>query len=145
MRNALPLAAALATALCACTDTGDICDSGTSAVGELCVPGTIAPGITTSIQMRELCGRGCSDLPSCTAVFRNAQVVLNTDQTVCASQLSGPCLSLGCLTRLIPCALPALSEGDYTLVVPGGPDQILHVRSGGSSSCRLLDIDAGVQ
>jgi hypothetical protein len=145
MRNALPLAAALATALCACTDTGDICDSGTGAIGQICVPDPVAPSITTTIQMRELCGRGCSDLPSCTAVFRNAQVVLDVEQTVCNSQLTAACLSLGCLTRLVPCSLPSLPEGDYTLVVPGGPDQLLHVRSGGTSSCRLLDTDAGVQ
>lgn len=136
----------LAAAVCAaCSDNTDVCNSGPSDVGAVCVPSPLAPGITSTVQLRELCGRGCSDLPSCTAIFRNAQVILDVTQTTCNSQLVSACLSLGCQTRLIPCSLPALAEGDYTLLVPGGATQILHVQNGGSSSCRLLDLDGGVQ
>jgi hypothetical protein len=140
---ALPLAAIVLCA--ACSDTGDVCDTGSSDVGALCLPRPIAPGIVSTIQLRELCGRGCSDLPSCTAVFRNAQVVLDVQQTTCNSQLTGQCLSQGCQTRVIPCALPSLAEGDYTLVVPGGLQQVLQVQTGGQSSCRILDADGGGQ
>jgi hypothetical protein len=140
----LPLLIALGFCA-ACSDDGDVCNTGTSDVGELCVPAPLAPSINATIQLRELCGRGCSDLPSCTAIFRNAQVILDVNQTTCNSQLTSVCLSRGCQTRLIPCSLPALAEGDYTLVVPGGTTQILHVRSGGQSTCRLLDLDGGVQ
>lgn len=145
MRHVL-LPLAVATLLCAaCSDNTDVCNSGSSDVGAICLPAPIQPGITTSIQLRELCGRGCSDLPSCTAIFRNAQVILDVSQTTCNSQLTSVCLAQGCQTRLIPCSLPALAAGDYTLLVPGGPTQILHVQTGGSSSCRLADLDGGVQ
>jgi hypothetical protein len=134
MRTALLVAALL---LCACSDNGDVCNTSTSDVGVLCVPQPMAPGLNTNIQLRELCGRGCTDVPSCTAVFRNSQVVLNIEQTVCTSSLSGDCLSVGCQDRVVACTLPALNEGDYTLVVPGGPAQLLHVAQGGQSSCRV--------
>ncbi|HEY2030197.1 MAG TPA: hypothetical protein VGH20_13415 [Myxococcales bacterium] len=144
MRLAL-LPLVLAAFVCAaCSDNTDVCNNGPSDVGAICVPSPLAPGITSTIQLRELCGRGCSDLPSCTAIFRNAQVILDVNQTTCNSQLTAACLQLGCQTRSIPCALPALAEGDYTLLVPGGATQILRVRSGGSSSCRLGDLDGGV-
>jgi hypothetical protein len=142
MKRALLLAALLCAG---CNDTGDVCNSTTTDIGDLCLPATLAPSITSAIQVRELCGRGCSDLPSCTAVFRNSQVVLDLSQTACNSQLGAGCLQLGCLTRTIPCALPALNAGDYALVVPGGPLQVLHVAKGGESSCRLPALDGGVQ
>lgn len=142
MKKALLIAALLCVG---CDDTGDVCNSTTTDIGDLCLPSTLAPSITSAIQVRELCGRGCSELPSCTAVFRNAQVVLDLSQTACNSQLSAACLSQGCLTRTIPCALPPLNAGEYPLVVPGGPLQVLHVASGGQSSCRLPPLDGGVQ
>jgi hypothetical protein len=143
MRYAILLAALVFCA--ACNDDGDSCNSGTSDIGALCLPRPLAPGIVAAIQVRELCGRGCSENPSCTAVFRDSQVVLDMQQTTCTSQLSAACVILGCQTRVIPCALPALNEGDYTLVVPGGPAQILHVADGGQSSCFLTVLDGGVQ
>jgi hypothetical protein len=76
-------------------------------------------------------------MPTCTAVFRNSQVVLDISQTNCISQFASNCLAQGCLTRVIPCTLPELGSGDYTLIVPGGPNRLLHVAGGGQSSCRL--------
>jgi len=143
MRYAILLAALVFCS--ACEDTGDSCNSGTSDIGALCLPRTLAPGITAAIQVRELCGRGCSENPSCTAVFRNSQVVLDMQQTTCTSQLTAACVDMGCQTRIIPCALPALNEGDYPLVVPGAPLQVLHVLDGGQSSCFLPSLDGGVQ
>jgi hypothetical protein len=142
MRYILLLAALLASA---CSDNNDTCDSIAPDIGAFCVPRPLASGIVAAIQVRELCGRGCSDIPTCTAIFRNSQVVLDVDQTVCNSQLAATCLSQGCLTRVIPCALPALNAGDYPLIVPGGPLQILHVTEGGESTCRLPVLDGGVQ
>jgi hypothetical protein len=143
MRKALLLAALV---LCAsCSDNSDVCNDISPDIGALCMPRTLAPGITAAIQVRELCGRGCSDPPTCTAVFRNSQVVLDVTQTVCNSQLAAGCEIKGCQTRVLPCALPALNEGDYTLVVPGAPLRVLHVVDGGDASCRLPDLDGGVQ
>jgi hypothetical protein len=142
MRNALLLAALFC---CACSDTGDICESGSADIGAFCVPQPMAPGNIAVIQVQEQCGRGCSELPTCTALFRNAQVVLDVGHTTCQSQLSPACEALGCLERIIPCTLPQLNEGDYPLVMPGAPLQLLHVQSGGASICRLRLADGGVQ
>jgi hypothetical protein len=130
----------------ACSSNGDTCEDIPADLGELCIPDAIAPGLTTNIEVRELCGNGCSDQPSCTAVFRNAQVVLDTDLNFCASSQSAICLSAGCLHRTLSCALPSLSAGEYTLVVPGGALRTLHVQPGGLSACRFADDgDAGTQ
>ncbi|HEX4386887.1 MAG TPA: hypothetical protein VH083_28225 [Myxococcales bacterium] len=142
MRNALLLAALVC---CACSDTGDVCSDGAADIGSYCLPEPMAPGNIAIIQLRELCGRGCSDPPTCTALFRNSQVVLDVGHTTCNSQLTAACESLGCLERIIPCTLPELSAGDYPLVVPGAPLQLLHVASGGQSGCRLRLPDGGVQ
>jgi hypothetical protein len=142
MRYALLLAALAAVA---CSDNGDVCNSSTPDIGALCVPEPLAPGLNAAIQVQELCGRGCSETPVCTAIFRNAQVVLDVGQTLCNSSLAAACQDQGCLKRTIPCSLPALNEGDYPLVVPGAPLQILHVVKGGATSCRLPDLDGGVQ
>jgi hypothetical protein len=142
MRNALLIAA---LACCACSDTGDICEDSAADIGAFCVPTPMAPGNIAVIQVQELCGRGCSDLPTCTALFRNAQVVLDVGHTTCQSQLSSGCESLGCLQRIIPCTLPQLNEGEYPLVIPGAPLELLRVQDGGTSICRLRLPDGGVQ
>jgi hypothetical protein len=134
MRRAL-LAAALL--LCACPGNGDVCNSTSADIGVFCVPNPLAPGLNAGIQLVEACGNNCTEIPSCTAVFRNSQVVLNIDHDTCLSNLSALCLQPGCQNRVIPCSLPALSEGDYTLVIPGAPLQRLHVAAGGQSSCRV--------
>ena len=138
------LAAAL-LCTCACNSTGDICDTTTADVGDVCVPASIAPGVPSVIEVRELCGVGCSSMPSCTALLRNAQVTLDVEGEVCQSNLSGSCLDLGCLQRVMRCVLPALNPGHYTLNVPGGPQRALAVASGGQSSCLFTLADGGVQ
>ena len=81
------LAAALLLT-CACDTSGDSCDNKTADVGGVCLPATVAPGIPTVIEVRELCGNGCSGLPTCTALVRNAEVSLAVTNDVCASGLS---------------------------------------------------------
>ena len=50
----------------------------------------------------------------------------------------GPNCTLNpCQTRIVRCRLPALAAGDYTVVAPGSPLRIVHVRDGGQSSCSL--------
>jgi hypothetical protein len=142
MRNVLLLAALVC---CACSDTGDICQDHAADISSYCLPEPMAPGNIAVIQLRELCGRGCSDPPTCTALFRNAQIVLDVGGTTCNSQLTSSCIAEGCLERIIPCTLPELSAGDYPLVAPGAPLQLLHVASGGQSVCRLRLPDGGVQ
>jgi hypothetical protein len=143
MRAAPLLALALFAA--ACTSNGDSCDDIPADLGDVCVPDSIAPGLTAIIEVRELCGNACSDIPTCTAVFRNAQVTLDTSLNYCVSSQTARCLQAGCQQRVIPCALPSLNAGDWTLNVPGGPPRLLRVADGGQSSCHFIAPDGGVQ
>lgn len=141
MRTAACLLALLAAA---CND-GVTCDTTRADLGELCLPSTIAPDIPAELQVRELCGPGCADLPSCDAVYRNGQVVLQTEQEVCSTSFNSNCIDQGCQQRTIRCVLPALPAGDYTLLVPGGPSRTIRVAAGGSASCRFPATGGGVQ
>jgi hypothetical protein len=131
--------------LAAACNEGVSCNTVNADVGDLCIPGSIAPDIPLVLDVRELCGLGCGTPPSCSALFRNGQVVLSLDQDVCNTDLNGICLDQGCLQRVMHCNLPALSAGDYTLVVPGGRPRVLHVAAGGNATCRFPAADAGVQ
>ena len=139
------LAAVLLLATCACDTSGDTCDSRTADVGDVCLPATIAPGLPANIQLRELCGNGCSIKPTCTALLRNGGVYLDVSQDFCVSYTSTGCLDQGCLQRTVGCTLPSLNAGDYILTVPGGPARVLRVQAGGQSSCRFTLPDGGVQ
>ena len=130
---------------CACDTTGDVCQTSTTDIGEICLPAALAPGIPSVVEVRELCGNGCSGTPSCTALLRNAQVSLDVTQETCASNFSATCLDQGCLQRVMRCVLPSLNEGRYTLAIPGGPARSIVVTAGGESSCRFTLADGGVQ
>jgi len=125
----------------ACSDSS--CDTGIVDLSEICLPTTAAPGATMVVDVRELCGRGCSGVPSCTAFLRNAQVTLDVEQDVCQETLTAECVAQRCEQRVVLCQLPALSAGDYTVVAPGGISRVLRVQNGGTSSCRFA-LDGGV-
>jgi hypothetical protein len=138
----LACAALLLTASCVDVIT---CDTVTDDLGQVCLPAMLAPGITPVIEVRELCGMGCTGVPSCTALFSDGQVVLDVTHDVCSDSRSASCVDQGCQQRVMSCQLPALNAGTYVLAVPGGPTQVLHVGAGGQSSCRFTTADGGVQ
>jgi hypothetical protein len=121
------------------------CQDGTVDVGDLCLPDPLSPNVNVAIEVRELCGPGCSGVPTCTAVFRDGLVVLDITQEVCTTSQTASCIDLGCQQRVMQCSLPGLTAGTYTLQVPGGPNRLLRVASGGQSSCRFALADGGVQ
>jgi hypothetical protein len=135
-------AALLSLAACSNVIT---CNTQTADVGDVCLPTAFAPSIAPLIEIRELCGRGCSGTPSCVALFVNSQVVLDVSQDVCTDSQTASCIDLGCQQRTMSCQLPALSAGTYVLQVPGGPARLLRVSAGGQSSCRFSAVDGGVQ
>lgn len=130
-------ACALLLAVVAGCGDGNTCETGTADVGEICLPGSIAPDVPVTLEVRELCGRGCTQPPSCSALFRAAQVLLEVEQEVCADTLTPACLSLGCQERVISCKLPALKAGDWALSIPGAAPRLLRVQEGGVASCRF--------
>jgi hypothetical protein len=137
-------ACALLLLLVACSDN-QTCNTVSANLGDLCLPGTLAPDLAAVVDVREACGPGCTDTPTCSAVFTNGQIVLQTSQDVCpATTQTAPCLDMGCQQRIFPCTLPALPAGDYTMTVPGGPPRSLHFAPGGAASCRMLLPDGGV-
>ncbi len=127
----------------ACND-GQTCNTQTVDLGDLCIPGSLAPDLGAVLDVRESCGPGCSSPPTCSALFTNGQVVIETGQDVCQNSLLANCLDQGCQQRVFRCALPPLPAGNYTLVVPGGPSRTLHFAPGGVASCRLPLADGGV-
>jgi len=127
----------------ACND-GQTCNTQPVDLGDLCIPPSLAPDLGPVLDFRESCAPGCSSPPTCSALFTNGQVVIETEQDVCQNSLTANCLDQGCLQRVFRCALPALPAGDYTLVVPGGPSRTLHFAAGGVASCRLPLADGGV-
>lgn len=138
------LCAAILLLAAACND-GISCDTVTDDLGDLCLPATLAPGIPSVVEVRELCGAGCTGAPSCTALLRGGQVTLDVEHDVCSDSQTRSCIQLGCQQRVMRCVLPSLNAGDYTLSVPGGPSRILRVAAGGDSSCRFPASDGGVQ
>lgn len=116
---------------------GTTCKSIAADVGEICLPDTLAPGSEAVIEVRELCGPGCAQAPGCGAQLSNGQLVLDVHEDVCTGGFGPGCTLNPCQTRIVRCRLPALVEGDYTVVAPGSPGRIVHVRAGGLSSCSL--------
>jgi hypothetical protein len=133
------LLAALAGAACS-TDT---CRTLTADVGDMCLPDALASDLQLVIEVRELCGRGCSNLPACTVLLTNGQLLLDMKQDVCNEALFFPCTGVPCLHRSVRCKLPSLHAGDYTLLAPGSPAQLVRVRAGGVASCRFPDNSDG--
>ena len=139
MRRALAL---LAVACAACADVSS-CETGTAVAGDVCIPPALAPNVSTTIELRELCGPACTDLPGCTAILRNAQLVLDVEQEVCLATSTLECPPGTCQQRPFLCKLPPLMPGDWPLTLPGGSLRLVHVREGGDTSCRFTD--GGVQ
>ena len=74
-----------------------------------------------------------------------SEIPKDITQEVCTDSQTGSCIDLGCQQRVMQCSLPGLAAGTYTLQVPGGPNRLLRVASGGQSSCRFSLADGGVQ
>ena len=122
-------------ATCAC-DASD-CNNYTSDVGDICLPDMLTADVVSNIEIRELCGPGCSHPPGCTAVFRNGVVELDVEQEICGEAQFGQCIALPCIQRITRCTLPALPAGSYTLKAPGSPPRLLHVAAQGTATCRF--------
>jgi len=139
MRRALAL---LALTGAACGDV-NTCNTGPAGTGDVCVPPALAANIATTIELRELCGPSCTQLPGCSAIFRDGQLVLDIQQEVCLAASGEDCPVTACQQRSFPCKLPPLAPGDWPLSAPGGTLRLVRVREGGDATCRFPD--AGVQ
>ena len=135
MRCTCGLLLLLASAACS---NGTSCETGVADVGDVCLPTTAAPNLLITIELKELCGRGCTALPSCNAIFRDAQVILDVEQEVCSDTFTAVCINLGCQERAFPCQLPSLTAGDWVVTIPGTQSRLLHVQPGGVASCRFI-------
>ena len=129
------IAAAALCTLAACSSQS--CSDQTADVGDICLPSSVPPDIEANIELRELCGGGCTGQPGCNAALRGGAVVLDVSQEICSDAFFLTCAQAPCNQRLIRCKLPALAPGDYTLMAPGAPNRVLHVATGGNPTCRF--------
>ena len=104
-------------------------------VGSACVPATVQPEQTFTIQVREACGL-CSTQPQCNATLIDGQVRVDLHAQIC-NDSSIRCDTNLCLQRTVQCTLPSLSVGDWPLLMPGNQVRVIRVREGGLSSCQL--------
>jgi hypothetical protein len=104
-------------------------------VGSACVPDTVQPEQTFTIQVREACGL-CSTQPKCDATLLNGQVRVDIHAQLC-NDGSVTCDTSLCLQRTVQCILPSLPVGDWPLLLPGNLVRVIRVRDGGLSSCQL--------
>lgn len=134
MTRALLIAGLLCAAGCG---DGTTCNTVAADVGAICLPAAIAPRTESVIEVREQCGPGCAQTPACGAQLNDGQVILDVHEEVCTGGFGPSCTFNPCQTRVVRCRLPSLAAGDYTLVAPGTPARVLHVRDGGQSTCSL--------
>src|SRR4051812_27210020 len=125
-------------------ESGDTCETRDSAIGEVCIPPSLAPDLGPVLDVREACGPACGSPPTCAALFTNGRVRLTAEQEICSSNLAPSCVDQGCRQMVMRCTLPPLPAGDYTVEIAGAPPRTLHVAAGGVASCRLLLPDGGV-
>jgi hypothetical protein len=120
------------------------CNTVKAPASAACMPDLIEANREVSIELREGCGLNCARFPACKATLQAGVVVLDLHQDQCDDVAPNQCDGQQCLQRIVPCTLPALSAGTYTLRAPGLPDQIVHVGSGGAAACHLANPDGGV-
>ena len=132
---AIAACAAFAIALvCSCSSD---CNNVDVDIGAACLPELAAANLGLLIQVRESCGMNCARTPGCTAVLRSGAVVLELSEDQCPN-LSIGCSQMLCQERVVSCKIPALTEGDYPVVIPGTASRVLRVRDGATlRSCTL--------
>jgi hypothetical protein len=132
LRRALVLGSvAMLHAGCSTVDCTDL----TPIAGAVCLPNMLEPDQSAVIEVREACGQ-CTTQPTCETTLRNGAVYLDLHSQLC-SDVSITCPSSPCLQRVVQCTIPALGAGNYTLIAPGDQQFLLHVQTGGVSSCSL--------
>ncbi len=131
----LPLAAS-ATLLCLRCDNVT-CKTVTAGVGTLCLPDKVAVDSEVRIEIRELCGLNCARTPICSATLVSGVIVLDVHEEQCNDITAGFCGPNPCLQRIVPCKLPPLPQGDYTLRGSGLADELVQVRPGGLNGCTI--------
>jgi hypothetical protein len=97
--------------------------------GAFCVPDSgFAPANTAlTLQIIDQCSGGCGRTSLACSVSRDAgTVTLAITGEVCQPPPNVACTAACALTRL-PCEVPALAEGDYTVVAPNQAPQSLKV------------------
>jgi hypothetical protein len=123
----------------ACGTPGSIC-SEKSFGGPFCIPdsGIAAAGQKLKFEAVDQCNGGCgTGTLSCVVTRDGGTLTLAIAGQVCQPPPNVVC-SAACALVKRPCELPALDEGDYTLVSENQTSQTLKVRDGGASGCTAV-------
>lgn len=127
MRSILVALALVAAACSPCETIGP-------ALSEACTPASMASDTEIEIEVREDCGTSCSEEPDCAAVVDLNTVTIVASQTECRQD----CTPDGsCRRRTARCLIPALSPGDYQVVIPGVGTRTLRAEPGAPATCTL--------
>ena len=131
--------AVLAVSLVGCGAPTDRCAAQTFG-SPVCIPdgGIAAAGQKLKFEAVDRCNGGCLGATLDCVVRRDAgTLTVALEGQVCTPPQDMLCAAACAITRK-SCELPALEEGDYTIVSPDQPAQTLKVRDGGSGSCSAV-------
>jgi hypothetical protein len=113
------------------------CTNVAANISAVCLPDVLAEGQGAVVDAREACGVNCARTPHCDVVLTNGTLVFGLHEDECPNLYVG-CEFGACSQSVAPCRIPALTAGDYPVIVPGSQSRLLHVRAtGGVSSCRF--------
>lgn len=134
-QNLLALAAPAALSLLLSCSSD--CVNVAANISTVCLPSTLSAGQVAIVDAREACGVNCARAPHCDVVLTDGTLVFSLHEDECPSLTPG-CEFTPCAQRVAVCRVPALTAGDYPVVVPGSQGRVLHVSAaGGVSACRL--------
>ena len=128
--------AVLAVIAVGCGPAGNVCAQKTFG-GPFCIPdgGVAAAGQKLSFEAVDQCVAGCGTATLTCVVTRDAgTLTIAIAGQVCEAAPNVACAAACALTKK-KCELPALEEGDYTIVSANQASQTLKVRDGGVGSC----------
>ena len=106
--------------------------------GAFCIPdsGVAAAGQSLTFEVIDQCNGGCGKSTLACEVKRDAgTITLAVSGQVCEAA-EGIACKAACALTPHSCVIPALEEGDYTVISPGHAAQALQVRDGGSGTCK---------
>ncbi len=134
MERILSIAASLLAASLVATGCGDDCTDGVKdmKVQNACTQGTFAPGEAFTLDVETARQEDpCGEI-RCTVRRDGGAIFLAVEQDSCAAAGDEACAS-----AIVPCGMPALDPGGYSLRANGAPFGTLQVADGGATSCSL--------
>lgn len=128
------LAAAVLVLAAGCSE---VCETDDVRATNVCVPAQARADSPLTLQINLGCS-GCRQIDSgCHAQVISNRIVLEGTRTTCSTPGDMGVCTMACGIDVVDCALPALAEGDYEVIVGGAKHSVLAVRATGETRCTL--------